>query len=762
MTPGQQRAIRELERLQAANPDGFRIVGISQSINNKLIISISLRIGSIEMCDGGLDLRDREEFDLIITPDFPFDYPTLSVTHDRFAGFPHVVWTKYICLYQSKVEWNPADGLYGFFDRLKWWLSKAAINDMDPIEGPLEPPHHITDFSQVPFVIRCNAPVPAGQSWFGLAELEKYPNRIELVAWYDPSRAWPETRNPALAIILPKPLRMEFPKKGADFFRELGKQGMDRDQILKNLALAALFSPEGEPLHLVLGIPMRRAADGSPRLHIAVWTMQAESVKYLRSVFPEKTDSNEIRMMRKEFADLVYSYFENTHIKWCRVLEDRSEIVVRRDIDTPIEWFGGKKVLILGCGALGSWAAEIIVRAKPTSVHLVDNSIVKPGVLLRQNFTLDDIGDKKATALARRLRSIVQGITIVEFDSEAHAFITEHIGELPNYDFVLDCTALKIFQMKLERDWPNFEGRSPLIASMIINSTAQYCLCVVVQQNSAAGVWDAYLALKYQLCLEENQRDVASAFYSERSTEHMFQPEPGCSDPTFLGSTADMFSIVSTTLNLIIRSQPSRDDSVGIVISAPHSNIRTGTVGTIQLPRFHQTTAGQYRVRIAQKVYREARAWIRQNNRIRSAHHETGGLLWGYWDDAIGVIWILDVSGPPLDSQHDPAHFVCGVEGTLEEHKRRLEQTYGTCIFLGFWHTHPNLPAHQSDVDISGMAGLVSAIGQNQKRSLMLIFGRTEQQPTAGIYVYESQSLAVQSELISVGIGKIMLEVKVI
>jgi len=762
MTNGQQRAVRELERLQVANPDEFRILNAPRLENGNLFVIISIRIGLINTCDDGLDLREREEFLLIVTPDFPFDYPYLIVTHDRFAGFPHVIWTKYICLYQSNVEWNPADGLYGFFDRMKMWLNKAAMNDMDPIEGPLEPPHHITDFSHVPFVIRRNAPVEAGQTWFGLVELEKYSNRIELLAWNDLSEAWPKDRIPALAIILPSPLPMEFPEKGAKLFNELKKQGIDRDRALNYLGLAALFTPNGEPLYLVFGIPMRRAADGSPRLHIAIWMVQADSVKLLQSVLAQETDTEEIRTLRRKIADLVYPYFENMPIGWCKVLEDRSEIVVRRDRGTPIEWFAGKKILILGCGALGSWAAEIIARAKPESIHLVDNSIVKPGILLRQNYTLGDIGEKKTVALAGRLRLIAQETSVVEFYGEAHAFITEHIEKIPNYDLVLDCTASTIFQMKLERDWPDFKGRSPLIASMIINATAQYCLCVVIRNNSTGGIWDAYLALKYNLCLEENQRDIVSAFYSERSTEHLFQPEPGCSDPTFLGSTADMFSIVSTALNHVISSQSGRDDAVGIAISVPRSSSRSGAVSIIQLPKFNQATAGQYRIRIAKRIYREARAWVKQNNHIRSERHETGGLVWGYWDDAVGIIWIFDISGPPSDSKHNPAHFICGVEGTVEEHKQRFEQTYGTCSFLGFWHTHPELPAHQSTTDIFGMTGLVSVIGQNQKRSLMLIFGRMGQSPMAGIYVYESQSLDVRDELISVGIGQFMLEAKVV
>jgi len=128
MTAGQARAVCEHEWLQAANPDAFELEAEPEQVGKSLLATVSLRLGPVKTCEGGLELRDREEFRLLIPEDFPFDYPSLSVSHDRFAGFPHVVWSKWSCLYQSKVEWNPTDGLYGFFDRLGLWLGKAAVS----------------------------------------------------------------------------------------------------------------------------------------------------------------------------------------------------------------------------------------------------------------------------------------------------------------------------------------------------------------------------------------------------------------------------------------------------------------------------------------------------------------------------------------------------------------------------------------------------------------------------------------------------------
>jgi hypothetical protein len=763
MTKGQKRALRELERLCAADPSNFELLHEPVLGKKNLSATVSLRIGAIQTSEGGLDLRERENFIVSIPPEFPFDRPQISVSHLRFAGFPHVIWGKTLCIYQSSVEWNPSDGLFGFFDRLRLWIGRAAINEMDPIEGPLEPPHYATDFSKKPFVIRVNAPCSAGEFWIGLAVLKEYDNRIELVGWDDLSHDWPQQGQLAFAVMLPEPLPMEFPSKGADLFRELKNAGMSRERIVKHIALAAYLTSDGEPIHLVLGLPMRRGVDGSRRLHIAVWVTEAKEAQTLRLSLPKDTDPEEILNIRDKLRDSLTSIFELSTIKWCKILEDRDEIVLRRDNGTPFAWFVRKKALILGCGALGSWVAEMAARARPDMIHVVDNGVVKPGVLARQNFELQDIGSNKADALVRRLRAISYGCgDIVAHNHEAHAFVTENVTRLKDYDVVFDCTASSIFQMKLERDWERFSRHSPLFVSLVVDAQSRHCLCVVIPKESTGGVWDAYLSLKRRLCIDGNRPEITTAFYSELSAEQMFQPEPGCSDPTFVGSTADVTGLVSGALNVALCKLGTENFSTGIALSAPDAARHAGAPECVKLPQFYQTLAGEYRVRIALSAFAQARAWVSQNNRSRSSDHETGGLLWGVWDDAAQVVWVFDMSGPPPDSQHNPAHFICGVTGTVEEHRRRVARTHGVCGFVGYWHTHPNIPSDQSIADIGSMATLVSSIGLNQKRALMLIFGRASMATIAGIYIYESQSLVGTGDLISVGMSQIALGVRVV
>jgi hypothetical protein len=223
---------------------------------------------------------------------------------------------------------------------------------------------------------------------------------------------------------------------------------------------------------------------------------------------------------------------------------------------------------------------------------------------------------------------------------------------------------------------------------------------------------------------------------------------------------ADVAAIAAASLNFACEHGLAGENEAAVAFSSlgekgPEAEI-------VALDQMRESVAGSYRVRISTRVTREARAWARQNARRRTASHETGGLLWGMWDDAVGVIWVFDASGPPPDSRHDPAHFTCGIEGTVSEHQKRMAISHATSGFIGFWHTHPDMPSHQSDTDIGGMAQLVSVVGQNQKRALMLIFGRTGTRPSAGVYVYESHGMTETGDLVIAGTTQIPLETAVV
>jgi integrative and conjugative element protein (TIGR02256 family) len=297
---------------------------------------------------------------------------------------------------------------------------------------------------------------------------------------------------------------------------------------------------------------------------------------------------------------------------------------------------------------------------------------------------------------------------------------------------------------------------------MVIEARARHGLAVVLPRDSSGGIWDAYVAFKYLLCVDGSRQDVAEAFYSDSVWQHLFQPEPGCSDPTFAASTAEVTALLSEAVRVSATALAADTGGTGFAFSIVDGAHGGSRLLRRMLPVFEEVVAGTYRVRMASAVMAKARSYVRRNERLRGASYETGGLLWGYWDDASEVVWIFDASGPPPDSRHDPGHFLCGTSGTKEEHAARVKRTYGVCGFVGHWHTHPDLPSHQSSTDAASMGALVASLGSNQRRSTMLIFGRQGVASSAGVYIYESERITTVGEFIAVGTAQFRPKVQVV
>lgn len=96
-------------------------------------------------------------------------------------------------------------------------------------------------------------------------------------------------------------------------------------------------------------------------------------------------------------------------------------------------------VLIVGCGALGTVAANNLVRTGTGKISILDRDFVELNNLQRQIlFDEDDVGEPKAIAATRKLRSINSDIEIVPLVKDLnHTNIEEIIKDV---DLVLDGT----------------------------------------------------------------------------------------------------------------------------------------------------------------------------------------------------------------------------------------------------------------------------------------------------------------------------------
>lgn len=94
-------------------------------------------------------------------------------------------------------------------------------------------------------------------------------------------------------------------------------------------------------------------------------------------------------------------------------------------------------IAIIGCGALGSGAAELLTRAGVKKVTLIDRDFIELSNLQRQSlYTEKDVGSLKALVLGDRLKEINSSLQV---DAHPIDIDVENI-DVVRADLVLDCT----------------------------------------------------------------------------------------------------------------------------------------------------------------------------------------------------------------------------------------------------------------------------------------------------------------------------------
>ena len=737
MTDGQEWALAQLQEVAASN-QAMEIVSVTRPTDSesRLRAELSIDCSTYSHAEGGLPLRHRERVVITIPADFPLDRPEVRSTHKRFAGFPHVQWGDYLCLYQSpETEWSPADGMFGFLERLDAWLRAGALGQLDPTGLPLHPPAVYAQRSQY-VVPRVDAPPVTPPWWIGYAEIEdETVGAVLLGKWHAYDGEIPKIRL-ASAILLPTDMPFEYPSTFRTLAETLVERAVTVDLLRVVLELTALRAPEGKALYVLLGAAMRGVAGEIDRKqHLACWYISPERAASLRELAGK--DQTDAKARASDFD----AWAGDTQVEWCRVREDRPEFVVPRDLGSPLAWWRSKRVTILGCGALGSAVALMLARAGIAHLRLYDRAGVAPGVLSRQNFQRHQIGYTKSSATFRNVEAVNPAIEVVDRPiNVVHALRTE-ADKLFDCDVIVNATASVAVAAALEKHLSNETKLHPPIVSMAVGHKCDVGMVTLGIHGVAGVAQDLERRTKIALANASNGQDFLDEFWPLPGQRHkLFQPEPGCSDPTFVGSAADVQGLSAGLLNVASSwlAEPTTSARC-CLIRAPHT-IRPQRPAIVQFawPADRVITDHRhgFHIRCTPGAERDLLGWIRSSRRLRGPRVETGGLLFGQFDEFLKIAWVTEVSGPPPDSRASAEGFLCGVAGTKELSEEKRARTRGSVSFIGMWHTHPGSIPSPSCTDFSAMSKLRESPSSAPRHFLMLILGGDMESPQFEGFVF--------------------------
>lgn len=641
MTPGQEQALDELQAVEAARPGAVRILSVDED-SSDVIVCLSVDCRGTEHAPDGITVRARERFQVRIAPGFPFKPAAVRSKHLRWKGTPHVQWGNSLCLYQSlSAEWNPSDGMYGFLERLLFWLGAAAKGELDPAGAPVHPPVAYPASGTPMFVPRVNTPTVSNGPWIGLAFLERRGDlRYDIVEWKEFESLTPDdfNRTPlAIAVLLDKPMPFEYPNYLLSLFSELLDAGVSFTVLIR---LLWLFKDPADSEHsyIVVGTPMRGIAGEALRQHLAVWRIDNEYVDPFWTSLPKDTDSLAVNNIRTELRRDLLRLAASIPVEWCPVREARPEVTRARDDGSPVRWWKGKTVEVWGCGALGGTIAEHLCRADVERLVLRDDSRVAPGVLGRQNFEDEDIGEPKAVALAARLKRVRPDLDVISELTDLTVRPPADTDWSNGADVVFDVTASPAVSKRLEMLRTQRRTSASLVG-MMIGHRARNGLVVTAGPEATGGSADAVRKAKLAAARKPSLKQYAEEFWPQSPSSDLFFPEPGCSDPTFIGSDAEV-SALASNMFLAATDQlgAGKANMTATFVSMPSGQSESSSVTLSFRPDYVLKDAiGDYEIRFSAPALAEMYAWVRRSERLTPGS-ETGGYLFGERDDALALI----------------------------------------------------------------------------------------------------------------------------
>lgn len=756
---GQSKALEQLERIASTPRSALRIDYVDEPSDEggPVVVDISIDCRLLEAAEGGLKLNSRESIRLFIPSDFPYGYPSVWVGHKRFEGFPHVQWVRHICLYQAPdTEWRPEGGMFDFMRRIHAWLRDAALNQLDADGAPLHPPA-VYPSTNTNVCINADTHVFDGETWIGAAVLNQAgDNRFNLNRWLSCGDIASNSET-APAILLSSPISFEYPTYIWGLVNQLNKAGVSLSSLIVQLSVAAATKDNNKPMHVVVGTPMRGIAgqDGERKQHLAIWEIEPLAVQRLALVakasdlyvnWGDREGKEDLSALTDEIIDSAIRWMKESKIGWCGIMENRPEVTQRRDHDSPVCAFKGKKIGLLGCGAIGGHLAEYLTRAGVGHITLIDNSHVNPGILVRQNYRDEDIGNWKADALKNRLLTINPSLDCKSSNENIYQSLLTDSEWAEQFDVVIDATASLRVRTKLE-EIRQKSDISTVLASLMISSRAEHAAMAVALPGFSGATLDVLRKLGLSVMNRAHMSVYSEAFWPTEPNRQLFQPEPGCSDPTFIGSSADVGILSGKMLNKLAEILESGDSNAYGLLFSRHSSKDFDYQFTYRADILIKTAKG-VDVRLSQHAWKDIQGWISSGARERGPLVETGGLLFGEFNDVVNVLWVNEVIGPPSDSQFSETEFICGTSGSEDINQEKKKRTESTVKFVGTWHSHPISEGKPSAKDLTGIAGLFANDLTQNPLQLMMIIGQASNTPEVGAYIFNRSALSSDDDAI--------------
>jgi hypothetical protein len=373
-------------------------------------------------------------------------------------------------------------------------------------------------------------------------------------------------------------------------------------------------------------------------------------------------------------------------------------------------------VVLLGAGALGSTVAECLVRDGCRHITVVDGEDFEVGNLARHTLALPDVGENKADALIRRLRSLSPH---VKAESVANSFPPN--GPSPEWvehaDVVIDCTASNAVLHALD--------------STHLDDPVLFCSGSMGRRGNRLFYFSAYsTSFPYEQFREEYDPWRIQEQVEWQTGEDAVPERVGCWHPASVIRMDRVMMWAGSITRLL-----DADTSLGLG-GTEFRVLETGT-GTETEPGTVSDEPGLPLISETTNPSEDIDTWVAPDSGgavelprtcldamidlcTGANPLETGGILAGTIRDET-TARVVRASDPPRDSTQGPTTFHRGTEG-VDEWLREARDSMGL-LYLGEWHYHPSAPPQLGAQDRAEMNEIASNEDYGRPNPILFIIG---------------------------------------
>ena len=649
--------LQALECNSSINTVGVYESEIEKGLFIKAEVTISIPTGGVY---NNLDIRAKEEILIFLKSEYPLSAPIVIVMRDDFpfSFIPHLnmgisksnIKELNLCLYRGNIdEWFYEHGPLEFCDLINEWFSdlvNGALIKNDGFEclrinnsiGVMVADYEALDQ-------RINNDTREKGNYILSLSIEGLYVKVNNENYKADDKRWP------CLLVFDKRVNSEYfsgnLEKASDLKKFYSYQGLNHAiQKYRN----TYYDPNSQDSLLNTGI------------FIILAVKRPQQVIGSFGKF-------EFLAFRMEFDFEQNPYIDNCSIKNMLALQSLNGKITERLSGTQ---FDKEKIVIWGCGALGSKISMEMARMGYLAQKLYDDDILLPHNLVRHEIASGcAIGLNKARALELEIKSMYGVDTKISAVDDS-SFSCEDIFD---NGMVIDCTAS-------ERNL-NWSCMSDVIQNRFIR-------CEIFMKGKLGAIFvegknrnpDAY-DMRVYLWYKAMEEEIIRQWLNQDTENNMeFHIGYGCSSDTMVLDDATISNHASIVPHCINKYSHIENGTV-VINYFDKDELENNFIKIFEIEKYVSwKTEDNWIIHCPYNI-------ARRLSEVACEQTENMGIWFGHINERMRRITIADTY-IPQDNKRSGGKVTGGVYGVNERIRDIARNTRGMVNYIGEWHTHPN------------------------------------------------------------------------